>query len=315
MIVRTAREMGSLRSLWESLYREGSYTIFQNFLWNLLALSAFSSREQAFVVCAHSPNGAAIVPAAVSRRTSAIQFLGEELFDYRTFLHRGDDTVLKSALAELAQLTAPLEIVAMRQSDAHPLYSGMTRQHFSAAPQIRRGDLNEDQFVSMHPRLARNLRRLNRLGFTLNVHNGDSSRLIRSIYQRKAEQDPDSLFRDKLRIDFLVNAAAITPEVFEVFTLECEERLCAALVTFRDGNLRRFYTGWFDPAYEKHSPGLTLIHEVTRLSLEAGLDCDYMTGEQPYKMRLATRSETLYRVRATSHQLAALSTAYVPLTA
>src|SRR5262249_51802736 len=126
---------------------------------------------------------------------------------------------------------------------------------------------------------------------------------------------PASLFRDKLRIDFLVNAAAITPDVFEVFTLEFEEQLCAALVTFRDGSLRRFYTGWFDPAYEKHSPGLTLIHEVTRLSLEAGLDCDYMTGEQPYKMRLATRSETLYRVRATSNQLAALSSSYLPLTA
>ncbi len=41
-------------------------------------------------------------------------------------------------------------------------------------------------------------------------------------------------------------------------------------------------------------------------SLAAGLDCDYMTGEQPYKMRLATNSVPLYNVRATAEELAAL---------
>jgi hypothetical protein len=40
--------------------------------------------------------------------------------------------------------------------------------------------------------------------------------------------------------------------------------------------------------------------------LIAGVDCDYMTGEQPYKLRLATVSVPLYRLRATAHQLAAL---------
>ena len=46
--------------------------------------------------------------------------------------------------------------------------------------------------------------------------------------------------------------------------------------------------------------------EVTCQSLAAGLDCDYMTGEQPYKMRLATASAPLYRLQATPQQLAAL---------
>jgi CelD/BcsL family acetyltransferase involved in cellulose biosynthesis len=47
-----------------------------------------------------------------------------------------------------------------------------------------------------------------------------------------------------------------------------------------------------------------LIYEVTRQSLGEGLDCDYMTGEQPYKLRLATSSVPLYRVQATADQLA-----------
>lgn len=83
--------------------------------------------------------------------------------------------------------------------------------------------------------------------------------------------------------------------------------MAAALVTLRDGNTRRFYTGWFDPALQKHSPALALIYEMTRESLAAGMDCDYMTGEQPYKLHLATRSTPLYRLHATPEQLADLS--------
>ena len=102
------------------------------------------------------------------------------------------------------------------------------------------------------------------------------------------------------------------PDAFEIFTLENDKRMAAALVVLRDGGSRRFYTGWFAPEYEKHSPALALIYEITRQSLAAGLDCDYMTGEQPYKMRLATNAVPLYRVRATADQLVVLERATVP---
>ena len=129
-----------------------------------------------------------------------------------------------------------------------------------------------------------------------------------SIFAGKAAQHPSvSLFHDPARIQFLVSAAAQMPEVFEIFTLENGPLdMAAAVVTLLDRGCRRFYTGWFAPEYEKHSPALALIYEITRQSLSAGLDCDYMTGEQPYKMRLATSSVPLYRVHATPEQLAAL---------
>jgi CelD/BcsL family acetyltransferase involved in cellulose biosynthesis len=313
--IQSAREMGTVRPLWESLCRDGQYTVFQDFLWNLLALSSFSTREQPCVVCVQSSYGAAIVPAVLRRGQNSMRLLGEELFDYRTFLHRGDDELLRAALAELAPLTAPLEIVAARESDCRPVFSEMNLERFSASPIVHHSDINADQFAAAHTRLSRNLRRLNRLGFEMKLHQGSNSRLVRSIYRRKAEQEAGSLFQDHLRVDFLVNAAAVRPEVFEVFTLENGSHLAAALVTFRDQNFRRFYTGWFDPGLEKHSPGMVLIHEVTRQSLASGLDCDYMTGEQPYKMRLATRVELLYRVCATTRQLAAMSRCYQRLSA
>lgn len=298
--------MVSLRSLWESLYREGNYTIFQNFPWNLLALNAFTGREQSSIVCAQSSSGAAIVPVVRRRHQPCLRLLGDELFDYRAFLHCGDEDVLRSALTSLARLTVPLEIVAVRENDLLPVFEDLTLERFSGAPFIRCADLSSDEFAAMHSRLGRNLRRLARLGYELKLHNGGNARLLRLIYQRKAIQDPASLFHDPLRVDFLLNAAAVAPDIFEIFTLENAGDMCAALVTFRDRNVRRFYTGWFDPTLDKHSPGMTLIHEVTRLSLDAGLDCDYMTGEQPYKLRLATGSTPLYRLRASTRQLAEL---------
>ena len=96
--------------------REGRYTVFQDFELNLLAAEQFADREEPYVICAESERGAAIIPAALRRSDGTIRLLGEELFDYRAFLHRGDDEVLRAALAALGELGRPLEIVAVREA-------------------------------------------------------------------------------------------------------------------------------------------------------------------------------------------------------
>jgi CelD/BcsL family acetyltransferase involved in cellulose biosynthesis len=176
---------------------------------------------------------------------------------------------------------------------------------FAAAPGVRCEQISTERFAGAHTRLARNLRRMERLGFALKTYDGDNPHLLRAIYGAKARQSETSLFHDSARIEYLVSAAAMMPHVFEIFTLENGEQRIAAVVTLRDDECRRFYTGWFGAECEKHSPALTLIYEVTRQSLAEGLDCDYMTGEQGYKMRLATNSVNLLRLRATAEELAA----------
>jgi hypothetical protein len=230
--------------------------------------------------------------------------LGEELFDYRCFLHQGDKKVLRAALAALAQLGHSLEIVAMREGDTRAFKDELPLLPFCCSPSVLCRDTSADEFAMAHSRLGRNLRRLARLGFALHRYRGDYPGLVRFIYKRKAAQDQDSLFRDAARIEFMVNAATLLQDRFEIFTLEDEASIAAALVVLREDCCRRFYTGWFAPQLEKHSPALSLIYEVTRQSLLEGLDCDYMTGEQPYKLRLATSSVPLYRVQATPEQLA-----------
>jgi CelD/BcsL family acetyltransferase involved in cellulose biosynthesis len=307
-IIRTPQDMTALRCLWESLSGPGRTTIFQDFRWNLLAFTMFAGREEPWVVCAEASYGIAIVPAVIRHDDASVRLLGEELFDYRGFLHRGDEAVLARALAELSALERPLEVVALREHDRKGVTDGLTLLPFSAAPQVCRAHVSAEEFGARHCRLGRNLRRLQRLGYEMKTHHGDHPGLVREIYRRKAAQDPASLFHDPSRVEFLSYAAAQDPATFEIFTLECGPRMGAALVTLRDNDMRRFYTGWFDPSLEKFSPAITLIYEITQRSLAAGLDCDYMTGEQPYKMRLATASVPLYRLQATPQQLAALRT-------
>ena len=294
-----------IRPLWESLHTSGNCTIFQNFDLNVLAAERFADREEPFVVCAESSGGAAIVPAVLRRSDGTIRLLGEELFDYRCFLHGGGDDALRAALSALAELGRPLEVVAMRENDRSAVTGELQMLPFAAAPGVSCAQISAEQFAAAHTRLTRNLRRLERLGFELTSYDGANPQLLRSIYAGKVGQSASSLFHDPLRIEFLISAAALMPDVFEIFTLENGPQMAAAVVTLRDRDTRRFYTGWFAPEYEKHSPALALIFEITRQSLADGIDCDYMTGEQPYKMRLATGSVPLWRVQATAAQLGA----------
>ncbi len=295
-----------MRSPWQSLCAGGQHTLFQDFDWNLLAAQTFS-HEKPFVVYAEASYGVAIIPAVFRSTDLTVRMLGEELFDYRSFLHQGDETILRSALAALSQLGRRLEIVAVRESDRLPVMQELQLTPFINAPSIRSGEMPAELFAKLHNRLARNLRRFQRMGFELRQRNGDSPELVRSIYERKAAADPSSLFHDPKRVTFMVEAARLKPEQCEIYTLENGVHLAAALITFRDDSCRRFYTCWFDQEMSKLSPAMTLLHEATRQTLAANMDCDYMTGEQPYKLRLATGAMPLYRLQATPAQLAAVS--------
>src|SRR5215469_9104125 len=111
------QELEQLRPVWESIRRKGEGTIFQDFDWNQLAARKFRHSEPPFVVSALASYGVAIVPAVLRRRDNSLRLLGEELFDYRSFLHDGDEEVLRHALAALAQAGAQFELVALRECD------------------------------------------------------------------------------------------------------------------------------------------------------------------------------------------------------
>lgn len=303
----SSREVEQLGPLWKSIHQNGRGTLFQSFALNLLAARQFGHREEPFVVSAESSYGVAIVPAVRRRSDGSLRLLGEELFDYRGFLCDGDESVLRFALAALAEAGDKFESIAVRECDRQAVMDELELLPFTASPSVNRRQISAQEFGSRHTRLARNLRRLRRQGFDLKIHSGGNSALVRLIYECKASVDPASLFHDPLRVEFMVEAARLPASRCEIFTLDAGSQLAAALVIFREEGIRRFYTCFFSANLARLSPAMALIHEATRQSLADGLDCDYMTGEQGYKLRLATDSMPLYRLRATSQQLEALT--------
>jgi CelD/BcsL family acetyltransferase involved in cellulose biosynthesis len=300
----TKQELELLRRPWEWLEGMCQGTVFQSFMWNMLAVSAFAQREAPAVVHAESDAGMAIIPAAISVATGAIVLLGESLFDYRTVLATGDRSVLHRAWRELSRIRKPVSSMALRE-ESDPLWEGFSILPFVNAPFVSRAEISAEAFEAKHTRSARAFRKLRRAGMEVKRHPGTNSELVRLIYERKSHQPHATLFTDPQRRDFMVAVAAAEPSC-EIFTLEKEGEIAAAVVALSEEFVRRTYTVYFDMRWAKDSPGHALVYEVTRLTLADGLDCDFMTGEYPYKNRLATGMLPLYRAEATAEELAAL---------
>ncbi len=311
-VARSTTEIDGLEPLWRELYAGApDATLFQSFEWNRLAAECFAGRESPCVVAAESAGGAALLPAAVTR--TGLVFLGEALFDYRDVLAIGDEDALRAAWAKLADLRLPLSVTAVRERSIRERWADFqpAAAPFVKAPQVKQTEVYADEFARRHTRLGRALRRMARAGVSLRRHCGSNTQLVRHIYQQKAAQPlttGENLFRDPRRVDFVVAVAAMLPEACDIFTLEAAGHLVAALVSFQDRGVRRLYTVYFDVTWAEYSPGTALCYELTRRSLEQGFDCDFMTGEQPHKLRLATSAQQLYRVEAPASQIAIAGT-------
>jgi CelD/BcsL family acetyltransferase involved in cellulose biosynthesis len=202
----------------------------------------------------------------------------------------------------LAELKLPLSIAAINSSEAAG-WDRLPKEHFSTAPQLLNREITAEDFARRHSRAFSRLRKLQRIGLHLCQYSG-SSPIVRQIYARRAQQsDGEDLFRDPLRVEFMVAVCREAGNSCEVFALEHGGTLVAALVTFRDHEFRRFYTAYYDHGWARYSPGVSLLFEIVRRSLEQGLNVDLMTGEQAYKMRIAKGRQELFRVNASAAQL------------
>lgn len=282
--------------------------MFQSFVWNYAAARVFAKREVPHVIYSENGGGAALIPAAINLKRRIASLMGESMFDYRDVLFAGDERVLASAWYRVAQLRLYFSAGAVRGS-TDTNWAEFNLHPFYRAPRVSPKETYPDQFISGHNRLGRWFRRLERMGVEMRCRTGNESKLVRYIYAQKGSQHAENganLFADPLRQQFMMEVCSAVGNGCEIFTLESGATLVAAIVTFRDRNIRRFYTIYFDMAWGKYSPGMCLLFEVTRRSLAAGMECDYMTGEHAYKMRLATSVVPLHYADATPQMLAAI---------
>ncbi len=303
--LRSAQQLDRLKSRWRWLETHCDCTLFQSYELNRVAAEWFSARESPNVVVAESDSGIAIIPAV--RRERELGLIGETLFDYRDVLSAGDPRLLECAWRELALLGIPLQVTALRGHQAQARWRHLQPAEFCNAPTTRRCDLSAAEFAGEHPKAAKASRRLAREGLRLVRRERELRPVAEWVYRRKAEWSgkSENLFRDRLRQNLMLHI--VCSEVCDCTIWSYETRdgdVAAALVSFRHGQFRHFYTIHHDERWKRFSPGQVMIFDVTRESLAEGLDVDFMTGEYSYKNRLATAMVPLFQVAATPSLMA-----------
>jgi len=310
-VATSIAELEALQPLWEHLERQPGSTMFQSYAWSMSAARNFSDREQPLVIALETDSGAVIVPAVQTGSRSA-SFLGEMLFDYRDVLASGDADLVPEALAEVGRRGCDLSLTALRDG-CHLMASGIGKATpWVGAPCLRAADITAEAFLAEHFKARKQMRRLRRSGAGFNRYDGGASTLLQWIYERKAEQFAGGavdIFSDLRRRECMVEIARSVGPRCEVFTIEFGSAIVGALVTFRDGDVRRLYTIWHDVRWEEVSPGIVLLLHACHESLKDGLDVDFLTGEQPHKTRFASGRVQLYRFAADA---AGLLTATTP---
>jgi CelD/BcsL family acetyltransferase involved in cellulose biosynthesis len=301
-ILKSAAEFETVRGSWQELSLRRGTSIFQSYHWNRLAAEVFGDRQAPHVILAERGAGTTILPLAI-REDGKATLLGEKLFDYRDLLSSGDRDLEIAAFAEAAKLGCDFEITALSETAA-ACWGMFPTQPFCTAPRILRSNCSAEQLVAAHRRLGRHSRRLAARGAHLRVRDGSDHAFIRELYALKALQ-PGSLFTDPLRREFMEQICGEEGDACEIFTYETHDHLVAAILTFRGTGTRHFYTVYYDIEWGQFSPGQVLLYEAGVRSLEQGLDCDFMTGEYPYKMRLANYAAPLRRLELTSAEFEA----------
>jgi CelD/BcsL family acetyltransferase involved in cellulose biosynthesis len=310
--LRSAHQLDRLKSRWSWLETQCEGTLFQSYELNRRAAQWFAARETPQVVVAESDCGMAIIPAV--RRERELGLIGETLFDYREVLSAGEPSVLDHAWRELARVGVRLEVTALRGPAARERWQSLVPTEFCNAPTTRRCDRTAGEFVVAHHKAAKASRRLAREGLRLTRRESGLGKIAEWVYRRKAEWSGHSanLFCDRQRQDFMLHIVCSGVVDCTIWSYEdYSGDVAAALVSFRQrqGQIRHFYTIHHDPRWARFSPGQVMIFDVTRESLAEGLDVDFMTGEYPYKNRLATAMVPLYRVAASAEQMAAWTSA------
>lgn len=300
-VARNVAEIERLGPSWESLMTP-ELTSFQSHRWNLLAANLFREREEPYFIFAENDNGAAILPAVIQSHTRTIAFAGECLFDYRDYLAVGDTSPLRAAWQKLASVNLPISVTAICRPE-NGIWQLLPTQFFSRAPRLLKSEITSEQLVHRHPRAFSRLRKLERMGLRITQYTGDSP-MVSEIYRlRRAQSTSSGLFHDPLRGEFMVSLCRAEGPKCEVFALEHGSMLAAALVTFRDADWRRCYTIFYDHRWARFSPGVSLLFEVARRSLEQRMNIDLMTGEQQYKMRVAQSTQDLFKVSASAAEM------------
>jgi CelD/BcsL family acetyltransferase involved in cellulose biosynthesis len=289
-------DLHPLESLWRQAHSEH---IFQQYELNAAWAAQFAGPSGAGFQLHiwHTASPPMLVPCVV--RNGWLSWLGHGLFDYADPLGAPSDF----AACPSPSPAAACDIAGIR--DNSPWRSQFTRMAphraalapFSAAPYC--AAISAAELERRHPRMAERWRELARkgVGWAPVLDPSARQRLLALMLRWKQSRMGARNVLHTLEAAWLAEMASY--EGCELWRLG-DEADWAGFLTWRFGHTRYGYTLAHDPARAKYSPGAKLLYAVLARSLDQGLRFDFLTGEQDFKLRLATGRVPLWRLESAS---------------
>lgn len=102
---------------------------------------------------------------------------------------------------------------------------------------------------------------------------------------------------DECAVRWLQAMVAHEPTMTELWQLHRGDETIAGLLSWRSTPVRYAYTISYRRDAAAMSPGILLLYGILCDSVAEGLQFDFLTGEQPFKLRFADARRRLLRLR------------------
>lgn len=176
---------------------------------------------------------------------------------------------------------------------------------FAAAPLLRcgtGGTAMVEEFARGHGRAEERLRQAERRGWLGQLEAAGERRdllaWLLAQKQRRLEARGETNVLQAGEAEWLDGMVALGREAgVELWAYRREGIPAAGLLTFLLPPVRYGYLLAFAAEMAAASPGITLLYFALRATVRAGMDFDFLTGEQPYKLRFANAARRLLQLR------------------
>ncbi len=284
---------------WRNAFEQASGHVFQRFEPSLHWARIFAA-DGSLRIWSHVSEPAL---AAFTVRNGQLRLLGQGLFDYVDLI----GTASPAAQRQLALQLLDWEEWRQFEATGVPADSRFTalwealqpdQDLYSAAPLL----LNPLRFQHEHRRIARRWQQCLQAGWQLRqvAHSEERQTLLHWILEQKEQALRARGCRNVLdgaAARWLEAMVTHAPEVTELWQLHRGAETTAGLLSWRSTPVRYAYTISYSGQAAAMSPGTLLLYGVLCNSVAAGLRFDFLTGEQPFKLRFADARRRLLRLR------------------
>ena len=330
-IVRSTERLDAVGPAWTDLWRRAGGLVFQSHAWVAAWWATVPDRRRRrlhVVLCWHGETLLAVLPLATCRRRGfrLLEWAAKDYTDYGDVLAAPDcEPAALRRMWDRVSSAGGFDLIYLNRllpdARARALLDPATARSIRLRPNHRRDaslrvanvwPSGEAWFGAQSKKTRQNYRRGQKvmaergaLRFRLLPADEPLGPVLERLCALKRKCLAGQALRSALfdhgapALSALVQVLADTG-VLRLFVLECDGVMVAVSVNFvQAGSMMAFVTT-YDPDVERGSPGMVLMMDYIRWSIDRGLHTiDFLCGAEPFKTRFATRSVTLGSVVGT----------------